>query len=617
MFVTACGRRQAESSAVTSLRLRQALEQGLDSLGTSLDRLARAVDATSDVGDGSAQAAIGAFRDARVAYKRIEVLLEPYGPAVVEQLNGPVEIDDDHSYRPLNEPAGFQVLEDALFGGQAAVGRDSLEATVRAMRRSVTALRPLTVRLTLTETNLLDALRIEVARISTLGIAGFDSPRSGDAIVESAVALEGAQALVETVEPFGASCSQRAQTNGRSPWCSVDSALGVAAAYLRAHSQFDPLDRLEFIVGYGNPLAQAIATARRTLPAPPSLRRLWRQSAMTVFEPNAFDASAFASVDAPPTTPQLVALGRRLFFDPVLSGPRTRSCAFCHDPRRAFTDGRAQSMLLGPSGGPHRNTPTLLGAAYEPVLFDDLRAQSLEMQAGMVLANQAEMASSAELVAKRVRADASYRAAFAQAFPMSPDSATTSRAVRAALAAYVRSLTTLDAPFDRAVRGDTNALSAEQRLGFTTFMGKARCGTCHFIPLFSGTMPPEFVSSDAEIIGVPDRADANRPRVDPDSGLAGADFQSAHRGAFKVPTLRNVELTAPYMHNGTFKSLDAVVEFYDHGGGAGAGLRVPNQTLPSDSLHLSATEKRALEAFLRTLTSDQAAQVAGVRSRTR
>src|SRR5262249_22144726 len=152
-------------------------------------------------------------------------------------------------------------------------------------------------------------------------------------------------------------------------------------------------------------------------------------------------------------------------------------------------------------------TPTLIGAAYEPALFDDLRARSLEMQAGIVLANPSEMASSDELAATHVRADSSYRDAFARALPASRDRTITPRAVRAALAAYVRSLSVLDSRFDRAVRGDTSALSAEERLGFTTFMGKARCGTCHFLPLFSGTLPPEFVSSDAEIIGVPDRAD--------------------------------------------------------------------------------------------------------------
>jgi cytochrome c peroxidase len=175
--------------------------------------------------------------------------------------------------------------------------------------------------------------------------------------------------------------------------------------------------------------------------------------------------------------------------------------------------------------------------------------------------------------------------------------------VRQALGAYVRSLGALDSRFDRAVRGDTAALSGTERRGFNLFMGKARCGTCHFAPLFNGTMPPDFVRSEAEIIGVTDRPGAGA-RLDPDPGLGGVDLQPAHRGGFKVPTLRNVELTAPYMHNGAFRTLEQVVDFYDRGGAAGAGLTLPTQTLPPDSLRLSRDEKRALVAFLRSLTDE-------------
>ena len=574
-----------------SLSSRAVFEQGLDSLVAALDQLDWALASGAGAAGGHAAAAVGAFRKARGAYKRLEVLLEPYGPAVVQHLNGPVEVDEDHAYRPLGEPAGFQVLESALFDQRPSVGGDSLRATVRAMRHAVATLRSMTPRLHFTDADLLDALRLEIARVSTLGVAGFDAPRSGDAIVESATALEGALEL------------SRRGGSGGARWRPVDSALHHAARYLRAHPEFDGFDRLEFIVSYANPLARAVTEARRGFGAPPPLRRLWRQAAATVFEWNAFDASAFAPADGVPASPALTALGRRLFFDPVLSGPRTRSCASCHDPRRAFTDGRERSALLAASDGPHRNTPTLLGAGYEPALFDDSRAQSLEMQAGMVLANPSEMASSSGLAAQRLRADSSYRAAFASALGQSADRAITPRAVEAALAAYVRSLGALNSRFDRAVRGDTDALTATERLGFNVFMGKARCGTCHFAPLFDGTMPPEFVRSEAEIIGVPDRPNPAHARLDADPGLAGVDLQPVHRGAFKVPTLRNVARTAPYMHNGVFKTLEEVVDFYDRGGGVGSGLHVPNQTLRSDSLHLSAAEKGELVAFLESLTA--------------
>jgi cytochrome c peroxidase len=150
------------------------------------------------------------------------------------------------------------------------------------------------------------------------------------------------------------------------------------------------------------------------------------------------------------------------------------------------------------------------------------------------------------------------------------------------------------------VRGDTNAMTAKERRGFTLFMGKGGCGTCHFAPLFSGNTPPLYMSSDVEVIGTP--ASPARPsRLDSDSGRARVDHLALHVRAFKTPSLRNVSATGPYMHNGAFRTLDEVVRFYDAGGGLGAGARIGNQTLSADSLHLTSSERAAIVAFLGSL----------------
>jgi cytochrome c peroxidase len=133
-------------------------------------------------------------------------------------------------------------------------------------------------------------------------------------------------------------------------------------------------------------------------------------------------------------------------------------------------------------------------------------------------------------------------------------------------------------------------------------MGKGRCGTCHFLPLFNGTMPPDFVLSEPEIIGTPTQPAARPAHLDPDPGRGGFDHEATHLGAFKVPTLRNIALTAPYMHNGAFATLEQVVDFYDRGGGAGSGLKVPGQTLSLRHLNLARREKDDLVAFLQALT---------------
>jgi cytochrome c peroxidase len=244
----------------------------------------------------------------------------------------------------------------------------------------------------------------------------------------------------------------------------------------------------------------------------------------------------------------------------------------------------------------------LLSAGLQPTLFADGRVRTLEDQATDVMGSASEMGGSLALAAEAVSRRPEYRARFGAAFGVSPEHAVTSSALRLAIAAYVRSLTGLNAPFDRAVRGDRTALGAEARDGFNLFMGKARCGTCHFAPLFGGAMPPSFNENEPEVIGVPARRGARRPVVDPDSGRFNVRRIDQHLHAFKTPSLRNVALTAPYMHNGAFPTLESVVDFYDAGGGAGIGVALRHQTLPADSLHLSAREKRAIVAFMRALT---------------
>jgi cytochrome c peroxidase len=322
---------------------------------------------------------------------------------------------------------------------------------------------------------------------------------------------------------------------------------------------------------------------------------------------NAFDARPYAPSGAPSASEELALLGERLFGDPALSGDGTRSCASCHNPGKAFADGLPRATSLAGRG--HfvaRNTPTLINAALQPIQFSDGRSPTLEDQVLEVLRSPAEMGSSVEIATDAVRRILSYRSAFARAFGDTSNGAVTSLRLRQALAAFVRTLESLNSPFDRAVRGDTNAMTSDERRGFTLFMGKARCGTCHFAPLFSGNTPPLYIGSDVEVIGTPATV-AAPTRLDPDSGRAGIDHLPVHLRAFKTPSLRNVALTAPYMHNGAFRTLDDVVTFYDHGGGRGAGAPIANQTLEADSLRLSTSERRILIAFLGALTDTAAA----------
>jgi cytochrome c peroxidase len=575
-------------------------ESQLDSLGDALDSLALAL--SSDA--GTKRRAVHAFRRARLAYMRSESLLELYSPTTAHALNGPLENDDaDAPPRPLGSPAGFQVVLSSLddaFGAGGGSARAAVCAVALSMRDQVRHLRTQTRYLDVGELPVLESARTEIARVTTIGLAGFDLDDPREAVREAARSFEGMREIAAAEAEASAESSASVS---REEWRRVERALLATRRYLLAHPNFEHLDRLALITRFANPAAAAVAGARAPLLAHAyPLRRVWRANAATVFELHALDATAFAPDFAPAATPALIALGARLFSDSRLAGAQDRSCATCHQPARAFTDGRARPLLLGGAHTLARNTPTLLDVAYQPLYFADERALSLEDQIGIVLASRTEMGSSADLAATHLAHDSTIRQLFAHALAGARDDAITGRNVRIALAAYLRSLDSFDSRFDRAMRGDTLALSTRERLGYTLFMGKARCGTCHFAPLFSGVMPPEFTSSEPEIVGALARTTMRHARIDPDSGRAGIDHLAEHLYAFKVPTLRNVAVTAPYMHNGAYATIDQVMDFYEHGGGAGLGAHLPNPTLPTTQLHLTAAERSAIIAFLHALT---------------
>ncbi len=543
-----------------------------------------------------------AFRTARVRYKRIEGVVEFYATAVAAAFNSRrQEVDDDDAPPPSSlAPSGFPALENLLFPKLERARVDSARRIVDGMQPLLERVRRMVPELVPTDAQLVEIARLELARVATLGIAGFDAPRTGAAMRESADALDGIRDLLRAGAPGGSHsvAGERA---------AVDATLSRAAAHLRANDDFENFDRLAFIAVYEEPAARAIDSLRRAAHTTPvNFARAWRYDVPSVYEPGAFDPRVYAQSSAPQSSPALVALGARLFAEPTLSGPRTRSCASCHVPSLGFLDGLRRAASIDPRGTPvARNTPTLINAGIQPAQFADERAVTLEDQVMEVLRSPAEMASSINLASSRLAKNAAYDTAFARAFGDTSKAveaaAVTPLRLRQALAAYVRSLVALNSRFDRAVRGDTTALAAEERRGFNLFMGKAGCGTCHFAPLFSGDTPPRYINSDVEVVGTP--ASPNTPSaLDADSGRAKIDHMPIHLRAFKTPSLRNAAITAPYMHNGAFRTLDEVILFYDRGGALGGGGRIANQTLAADSLHLTAEERHAIVAFLGTLT---------------
>ena len=295
-----------------------------------------------------------------------------------------------------------------------------------------------------------------------------------------------------------------------------------------------------------------------------------------------------------------VQLGRLLFFDPILSGANDISCATCHHPDLGFTDGRPLSMGKGGHGiGPdraggsvvRRGAPTLWNAAYNHKQFWDGRAEDLEDQAKGPITSDVEMNENPDTLVGELKNIPEYARRFDAAFNGNGGSAVTFDNVLKAVAAFERTLTANDSPFDRFVRGELDALTPAQRRGFNLFRsGRTRCFECHGLPTFA--------NRDFKIIGVPEddpQADLGRFEVTKGEG---------NKYAFKVPTLRNVVLNSPYMHNGRFKSLEEVLDFYAAGGGPGAGFK---EAKVDDKIHtysITPEEKQDIIAFLYSLTDE-------------
>jgi cytochrome c peroxidase len=304
---------------------------------------------------------------------------------------------------------------------------------------------------------------------------------------------------------------------------------------------------------------------------------------------DAFDEAALRRAFARPThvpapadnpiTPEKVALGRALFEDPRLSGDGSLSCASCHEPLLSFSDGVARRP--GHDGEPlPRRTPTLWNLAWGLTFFWDGRAGSLEAQASGPIENVREMGGDIAKAGARLGADAAMVKRFAAAFPEDPK--VSEAHIRAALASFERTLVSPETRFDSWVAGDGSAIEADELAGFRLFVGKAQCVNCH-----TGW---RFTDEAFHDIGLPS-SDRGRGEV---LKLAAADH------AFKTPSLRERVWTAPYMHDGSLKTLEEVIDHY-------VDRVVQRPTLSADlprRLDLSSNERAQLVAFLNTLSSD-------------
>ena len=453
---------------------------------------------------------------------------------------------------------------------------------------------------------LFDALRVEMFRITTVDLA------NGDFIIEDA----GMPSLRGSVESWLLFTNELVQTLPESRgdlkfrWTHLN--RDTRADLDKTFKEFDRMqftrNRLIPLAGFLNELQEALKV--------PYLRkeRAVRTDALHIYDKNVFNADYFAPHELAKYSSLKAQLGEMLFFDPILSGNNKRACASCHNPSMAFTDQKVKSVgfefneILG------RNSPTVINSGFQKKLFWDQRASSLEDQLDSVVNNAHELNGSFDDLCQKIQASPEYVKLFNQAFPHTKQQGITREDVKRAIGVYERTVTGLNSRFDQYMQGDNTKLTDAEIRGFNLYMGKARCGTCHFAPLFNGALPPFYDITDHKSIGVPEKDTMDVYKVDSDLGL-GKSGNKFFSFSFKNPTVRNVELTAPYMHNGVYKTLEQVVNFYDHAGGEkfrqADRTYVPNLvffTIIPLELKLTEPEKKDLVAFMKSLTDTSAAK---------
>lgn len=539
-----------------------------------------------------------AHAKARLQYKRVEFYLAFYYPEYIgKHINGaPLKRLEFENFKSVLEPEGLQVLDEMIFSEDVYENRYTILGLTKRLQSNYAILYNRIVQKNSSE-NLIDPMRLQLVRIYTLGITGFDTPGSQNAIHESKASLKGLEAYFLVY--FSSS-----DNPSYDKCCAL---FKEANIYLENHTNFESFDRLTFLIQYIDPLYEVLKEfqnkSNEILPYTSS----WNKDSESIFSSNFLNPYAFTELTKEEDTEALRQLGEKLFYDSNISGSEKISCATCHQPSKGFADGIPKSLSTIEGETVFRNSPTLLNAVYADRFFYDLRAYSLEQQAEHVIFNSKEFNTAYSEILNKLKLNKEYQQIFKKVFgkkDIRPND------FSKALASYVLSLQSFDSEFDKYVRGETDSLSQDIKNGFNLFTGKANCATCHFAPTFSGLVPPLYNENESEILGVLTNPKSQINQLDSDSGRIknGIYTEEAwiYEKSFKTTTIRNIADTAPYFHNGAYATLEEVIDFYDHGGGAGAGIAVTNQTLPKDALNLTPKEKADLIAFMKSLSYNPA-----------
>ena len=535
------------------------------------------------------------LRNTRNSFKEIEFFVAYHYPEFTKtHLNAAplfhIEAAGTSAY--TLPPEGLQVLDELIFSEEANEKKEEISTITNFLYNSYANFYLSTLNNGLSSgNNKTLPLRIELIRIYSLGVTGFDTPGSLNISEEAAHALMGMSQYINDEAYFKNFKTEKANL-----------IIQHAITYLGKNTDFESFDRIEFYKQFVQPLYEELG---RWDGNPDDLKNFsgWNVSNKDFFKADFLDPYFYTILKPSEDSEELKNLGEKIFYDQNFSANQTMSCASCHLPENAYTDLKQKSASNVEGKTVLRNSPSLYNAVFAKRFFYDMRAFYLEQQAEHVIYNQDEFNTDYQKIVQKLNGNKEYKKEFKKVFK---DGKISKQNFSKALSSFVASLYSFESDFDRFMRNEKE-ISEDAKKGFNLFMGKANCATCHFAPHFSGLVPPFFNENESEVLGVTKKPIINLPiELDDDRGRINSNVKKEnswiYENSFKTMTVRNIALTKPYFHNGAFNTLEEVIDFYNEGGGEGLGLPMKNQTLPADKLDLTEIEKKQLIAFLNTLT---------------
>lgn len=545
------------------------------------------------------------IRTCRLKLKGLDFWLRYFEPVAYRRINGPLPVEWENEVFEKFEPpyrregAGLTLFEENL--EEELVPRKSLDSLII---HSIEAIKTFEADSITGQLDSYDhfflANRLYLLNLGALYTTGFECPDTSNIIPELRSMIKDVKEIYTTYDESFPS------TPLSKEYLSLyDQTMSFVN---QQPSDYTLFDHFSFIKDYVNPLFRMNQQFIRSYGV---VSKNYNDFSLNNDCNSIFDKSLyspqnskgiFSLLEDENLLSEIKQTGKLLFYDPILSANNSRSCASCHKPTEYFTD-TTQPTALEFDRQKHltRNTPSLINSIFNHLIMLDGKHISLQDQAKDVMHNAREMNNSEKELVKKIMSCKGYKEQFKKFLRYTPEEKeVTLSHIVSAITFYYADFSYYTAPFDDAMNNKTT-VSADVIKGFNLFMGKAQCGTCHFVPIFNGVKPP-YIGSEFEVLGVPE--DTSYHKLSADKGRYDVNPAYETMNAFRTGTIRNTSFTKPYMHNGVFQTLDQVIDLYDAGGGAGKKLKVDNQTLSTDSLKLSPAEKNQLLIFMRSLNEN-------------